>query len=67
VDEVRSLQRYRDLTALKTVGYREIFSYLDGEISLDKAVADICLNTHHYAKRQLSWWRRDPSIHWITP
>jgi tRNA dimethylallyltransferase len=67
VDEVRSLQKYRDLTALKTVGYREIFSYLDGEISLEKAAEDICLNTHHYAKRQLTWWKRDPSIHWITP
>ena len=67
VDEVRSLQKYRDLTALKTVGYREIFSYLDGEISLEKAAEDICLNTHHYAKRQLTWWKRDPSIRWITP
>lgn len=67
VEEVRGLQRYRDLTALKTVGYREIFSYLDGKISLEKAAEDICLNTHHYAKRQLSWWRRDNSIRWITP
>ena len=67
VDEVRSLQRYRDLTALKTVGYREIFSYLDGDIPLEKAADDIRLNTRHYAKRQLSWWRRDPSIRWITP
>ena len=67
VDEVRSLRQYRNLTALKTVGYREIFSCLDGEISLDKAVQDICLNTRHYAKRQLTWWKRDSSIRWITP
>lgn len=67
IEEVRSLQRYRSLTALKTVGYREIFSYLDGELSKEKAADEIKTNTRHYAKRQLSWWRRDPSIRWITP
>ncbi len=67
LEEVRSLQRYRERTALKTVGYRELFSYLDGGISLEKAIDEIKTNTRHYAKRQLSWWRRDPSIRWITP
>lgn len=66
VEEVRSLAPYRDCQALQTVGYKEIFEYLDGNIPLDEAVSLIKLNTRHYAKRQLTWWRRDPSINWIT-
>lgn len=65
VKEVRSLGQYRDLTALQTVGYKEIFDYLDGTISQDEAVSLIQRNTRHYAKKQLTWWRRDPSIRWI--
>lgn len=65
VDEVRSLAEYRDTTALRTVGYSEIFSYLDGECSLEQAVADIKTNTRHYAKRQMTWWKRDKDIRWI--
>lgn len=64
VDEVRSLAAYRHLPALQTVGYREIFQYLDGDISLDRAVELIQRNTRHYAKRQLSYWDRDKSIRW---
>ena len=67
VDEVRSLERYRDLTALQTVGYKEIFAYLDGDVSLEEAMDKVRLNTRHYAKRQLTWWRRDTSINWIQP
>ena len=66
VEEVRSLLPYRECQALKTVGYREMFDYLDGRISLDEALAHIKVNTRHYAKRQLTWWRRDPSINWIS-
>ena len=66
VDEVRSLTAYRDLTALQTVGYKEIFDHLDGTTTLDEAVTLIQRNTRHYAKRQLTWWRRDPSIRWIS-
>lgn len=65
VDEVRSLAEYRDTTALRTVGYSEIFSYLDGKCSLEQAVADIKTNTRHYAKRQMTWWKRDKDIRWI--
>jgi tRNA dimethylallyltransferase len=64
VQEVRSLAEYRHLTALQTVGYKEVFDYLDGASSLDEAVGLIQRNTRHYAKRQLTWWRRDPSIRW---
>ena len=66
VDEVRSLVPYRSLPALQTVGYREIFDYLDGSISLERAVELIRRNTRHYAKRQLTWWARDPEIRWIN-
>ena len=65
VNEVRSLEEYRDTTALRTVGYSEIFSYLDGKCSLEQAVADIKTNTRHYAKRQMTWWKRDKDIRWI--
>ena len=67
VEEVRGLAGYRHLPALQTVGYKEIFQYLDGEISLDRAVELIQRNTRHYAKRQLAYWSRDPEIRWISP
>ena len=66
LDEVRSLLPYRDCTALQTVGYTELFDYLDGKTTLDEAIRLVQRNTRHYAKRQLSWWRRDPDIRWIT-
>ena len=65
LDEVRSLLPYRECTALQTVGYSELFDYLDGKTTLDEAIRLIQRNTRHYAKRQLSWWRRDPAIRWI--
>ena len=64
-DEVRTLIPYRECQALQTVGYKEMFKYIDGEYSLDEAVRLIQLNTRHYAKRQMTWWRRDPDIRWI--
>lgn len=65
VEEVRGLEKYRDLPALQTVGYREIFGYLDGNYSLDEAIRLIQRNTRHYAKKQLTWWKRDNAIKWI--
>lgn len=65
VDEVSSLIPYRNCPALQTVGYKEIFSYLDGDISLDEAVRLIQRNTRHYAKKQLTWWKRDSSVRWV--
>jgi tRNA dimethylallyltransferase len=57
---------YRDLPALQTVGYKELFEYFDGQCTLDQAVRHIQADTRHYAKRQLTWWRRDQDIHWIS-
>ena len=67
VEEVRGLAQYRDLPALQTVGYQEIFQYLDGAIDLAEARRLIARNTRHYAKKQLSWWRREEDIRWIAP
>lgn len=63
-EEVRSLMPYRDLNALKTVGYRELFAFLDGRISFEQAVTDIKTNSRRYAKRQMTWFRKDPQIFW---
>lgn len=65
VEEVRGLEKYRNLPALQTVGYKEIFGYLDGNYSLDEAIRLIQRNTRHYAKKQLTWWKRDNAIKWI--
>ncbi len=66
VAEVEGLADKRRLSALQTVGYKEIFEYLDGDISLDRAIELIQRNTRRYAKRQLSYWGRDRSIKWLT-
>lgn len=65
LEEVRSLLPYRNYTALQTVGYKELFSYLDGDCSLDEAVSRIKSNTRRYARKQLTWWRRDPQARWV--
>jgi tRNA dimethylallyltransferase len=65
LEEVKNLIPFRHYNALRTVGYSELFDYLDGRISLDLAVETIKKNTRHYAKRQMTWFRKDPSIHWI--
>ena len=65
VEEVRSLLPLRHKRALATVGYQEIFEYLDGGISLDRAIELIQRNSRRYAKRQLTWLRREKDVHWI--
>lgn len=65
VEEVRALLPLRNLNALQTVGYLEIFSYLDGNISLDQATEQIITHTAQYAKRQLTWLRKEADVHWI--
>jgi len=65
LEEVRSLLPYRELNALQTVGYTELFDHLDGKLSLGQAVDAIKMNTRRYAKRQMTWFRKDPSIRWV--
>lgn len=67
VDEVKSLAQFRHLNALNTVGYKEIFDYLDGKIILDAAITNIKTNTRRYAKRQLTWFKKDQDYRWFLP
>ena len=65
LDEVRALLPYRHHHALQTVGYQEIFGYLDGEFDWQEAVRLLQRNTRRYAKRQLTWLRRDSAYQWV--
>jgi tRNA dimethylallyltransferase len=65
--EARAVLPYRHCNSLKTVGYSEMFDYFDGEITLEQAVELIKRNTRHYAKRQLTWFRRDADVEWFNP
>ena len=65
--EVEKLLPYRELNALKTVGYQELFDYLEGKKSLEKAVEEIKQNTRHFAKRQLTWFRKNTETYWFEP
>ncbi len=65
LEEVKSLLPYRNLNALKTVGYTELFRYLDNEISLEQAVTDIKTNSRRYSKRQVTWFKRYDDFEWI--
>ncbi|MCD4731347.1 MAG: tRNA (adenosine(37)-N6)-dimethylallyltransferase MiaA [Bacteroidales bacterium] len=67
VDEVQSLQHYKNLNALNTVGYKEIFNYLDGIWTLDLTIEKIKTHTRRYAKRQLTWFKKDQDITWFHP
>lgn len=66
LDEARKVYPKRHLNSLQTVGYKELFGYLSGEYDLDRAIELIQQNTRHYAKRQLTWFRRDKAIHWLN-
>lgn len=66
-EEARRMLPYRALNALQTVGYKELFAYFDGAITREEAVALIKRNSRRYAKRQLTWFRRDPDIRWFSP
>ncbi|MFC4261882.1 tRNA (adenosine(37)-N6)-dimethylallyltransferase MiaA [Ferruginibacter yonginensis] len=66
-NEVQQLLPYKSLNALQTVGYRELFNFFEGQINEDKAYELIQQNTRHYAKRQLTWFKKDASVHWVNP
>ena len=65
--EAKELYPFREKNALQTVGYQEIFSFLGGKWNYETAIEEIKKNTRRYAKRQLTWLRRDESIHWFEP
>jgi tRNA dimethylallyltransferase len=67
VQEVKNLQLFYRLNALRTVGYSEIFDYLNGKISLGEATRNIKTNTRQYARRQMTWFKKDKEIKWFGP
>jgi tRNA dimethylallyltransferase len=67
VEEAKQLSRDRSLNALQTVGYKEIFDYLDAKFSIEQAAELIKQNTRQYAKRQMTWFKKDKQIEWFTP
>jgi tRNA dimethylallyltransferase len=67
LEEARSVIAYRNHNALQTVGYRECFDHLDGTITLNDMVQQIKNHTRQYAKRQMTWFRKDPGFTWVAP
>lgn len=67
LEEVKRVVNYRHVNALQTVGYKELFDYIDGTTDLQSSVELIKQNTRRFAKRQLTWFRRDDEIQWFTP
>ena len=67
LDEAKALYPKRNLNALNTVGYKELFAYFDGLYTLEEAVEQIKIHTRQYAKRQMTWLRKDKDHQWITP
>ncbi len=65
--EVRAMLPYRHLKNLQTVGYAELFEYFDGKCTLNEAIEKIKQHSRNYAKRQLTWFRKDPEMHWLRP
>lgn len=67
LDEVKSVHSYKHLNSLNTVGYKELFAYIDNELTLDDAIELIKKNTRNFAKRQLTWFRKDENTTWFSP
>lgn len=67
IDEARQFYPYRHYNSLKTVGYRELFEHFDGKIPVEESVRLIKRNSRHYAKKQLTWFRKDESTEWFSP
>ena len=67
LNEVKTLVPHKELNALQTVGYRELFGHLIGDLSLEDAVEAIKINTRQYAKRQMTWFKKDEAVRWCAP
>lgn len=67
INEVESLWDHRSLAALRTVGYSELFSWMEGDLTRERAIEQIKTNTRQYAKRQMTWFGRDPFFQWFAP
>ena len=67
INEVKELYNLKGLNALNTIGYREVFNYIEDKYSLDECISEIKKNTRRYAKRQLTWFKSIDNVEWITP
>ena len=67
LEEVSSLIEFQSLNSLQTVGYKEIFSFINNECTLKEAVEKIKQNTRRFAKRQLTWFKKDKEVNWFEP
>ncbi len=67
LEEAKKALSFRNQNALNTVGYKELFAYLDGKLTLEEAIEKIKTNTRRYAKRQLTWFKKDKEIRWFSP
>ena len=67
LEEARKVYPFRHLNPLNTVGYKELFKYFDGEWSLDLAIEKIKRNSRVYARKQMTWFKRDEEIEWFHP
>jgi tRNA dimethylallyltransferase len=67
LDEARHLYHLRHLNALNTVGYKEMFTHMDGTLTLEEAIERLKGNTRRYARKQLTWFKRDPEVTWFSP
>jgi tRNA dimethylallyltransferase len=67
LEEVRDLIPHRSLNALQTVGYSELFDFFDGMLTMEKAVDQIKIHTRQYAKRQMTWFKKETDYHWFNP
>jgi tRNA dimethylallyltransferase len=67
LEEVKALEQYKNFNALQTVGYKELFDYFDEKLSLAEAVERIKINTRQYAKRQMTWFKKDKAMKWFAP
>ncbi|MBO7277809.1 MAG: tRNA (adenosine(37)-N6)-dimethylallyltransferase MiaA [Bacteroidales bacterium] len=66
IEEAKGVYPYRNLQALQTVGYKELFEYFDGKVDLPTAIENIKINTRQYAKRQMTWFKKDKSTLWLN-
>jgi len=67
LQEVKNLIPYQQLNALQTVGYKEFFAYFNHQITKEQAIEELKKNTRHYAKRQMTWFKKDASVEWFSP
>lgn len=67
IDEARAVLPFKEQNALNTVGYKEMFAYLEGLLTIEEAIDLIQRNTRKYARKQLTWFRKDPAVHWFQP